>query len=117
MGFLAVEVHHVRERSGAGIVDEIARAVEKELVGVVACPPGVQRVDGRKTRLQPRGDAPEGLLRRPGEGNTEVGRDVDQVRPLAAGVEYRGEPPGHRSPPRAQELRRSAISFSVPTRA
>ena len=40
---------------------------EKDVVGVVAGPPGVQGVDGRQSGLQPRGDAAQGLLRGPGE--------------------------------------------------
>ena len=79
--------------------------------------PGVQGVDRRQSRLQLRGDAPQGLFRGPGEGDAQAGRGVDQVSPLAAGVEDSGQAAGGRAAPRRQEFHRSAISFSVPTRA
>ena len=90
LGTLAVQVDHVGEGPCVGILGQVPGAVEEDVVGAVVRAPGVQRVDGWQARLQPRGDALQGLFGRSGQRNAEVGRGVDQVRPLAAGVEDRG---------------------------
>ncbi len=81
---VAVQVHHVGESPRILVIGQMPGAVQKDVVWVVVRTPGVQWVGGRQTRLQPCGDALQGLFGRPGQGNVEVGCGVDQVRPLSS---------------------------------
>jgi hypothetical protein len=87
-------------RLGCGLAP--VEALADHLVGVVAGPPGVDRVDRGEPGVEHRGEAPLGGGRDRGELHARLLGQVDQVHPLAAGVQHRREP-AMAGPPAGQQ--------------
>ena len=117
LGTLAVQVDDVGERPGASVFGQVPGTIQEDVVGIVVRAPGVSGLTagrpGSSRAATPCRVSFEGWAR----GTSRSGRGVDQVRPLAAGVEDGGEPAGAARRSAASSSTRSAISLSVPTRA